>query len=29
MPDARKELNRSVKEGRMESRDAIMCLEEM
>ena len=29
MPDAREELNRSVKEGRIESRHSIKSLEEM
>ena len=29
MPDARKELNRSVRDGRIESRHSIKCLEGM
>ena len=29
MPDAREELNRSVREGRIESRHSIMSLKEM
>ena len=29
MPDAREEINRSVKDGRIESRQSIECLEWM